>query len=249
MTETPKRIVILGAASAIAEAAARMWAARGSSFALIGRNADRLQAVAEDLKARGAVRVEAIAADCADVDPSATLKRIVDTIGGVDVVLLAYGVLGDQKECERDPASAAELLRTNFTSAAAWCLAAADIFERQGSGALLVIGSVAGDRGRASNYVYGASKAGLGVLVEGIAHRLSRKGARAVLIKPGFVDTPMTASIANKGLLWASPEAVAKTIVASADRSGPVVYAPWFWRGIMLAVRNVPAAIFHRTNL
>lgn len=112
-----------------------------------------------------------------------------------------------------------------------------------------MIGSVAGDRGRASNYVYGASKAGLRALVEGIAHRLARSGARAVLIKPGFVDTPMTQGIPNKGLLWARPEAVAKVIVAAADRGPPVVYAPWFWQGIMLVVRNTPAFIFHRTNL
>jgi NAD(P)-dependent dehydrogenase (short-subunit alcohol dehydrogenase family) len=113
----------------------------------------------------------------------------------------------------------------------------------------VVIGSVAGDRGRASNYVYGATKAGLGALVEGIAHRLARSGARAVLIKPGFVDTPMTAAIANKGVLWAKPEAVARTIVAAAERGPPVVYTPWFWRGIMLIVRNTPSFVFHKTNL
>jgi decaprenylphospho-beta-D-erythro-pentofuranosid-2-ulose 2-reductase len=249
VTDGAKRVVILGAASAIAEAAARLWAARGASFALVGRNADRLETVAADLRVRGATRTEAVAADCTKVDADATLKRIVKTLGGVDVLLLAYGVLGDQKECERDPASAAALLRTNFTSAAAWCLAAADILERQGTGALVVIGSVAGDRGRASNYIYGASKAGLGVLVEGIAHRLARTGARAVLIKPGFVDTPMTAWVVEKGPLWARPERVANIIVASADRASPVVYAPWFWRGIMFVVRNIPSAIFYRTNL
>ena len=147
------------------------------------------------------------------------------------------------------PARPPSLLRTNFTSAAAWCQAAAAILERQRSGVLLVIGSVAGDRGRGSNYIYGASKAGLGALVEGVAHRLARSGARAVLIKPGFVDTPMTAGVARKGPLWASSETVARTIVASADRGGPIVYAPVFWRAIMFVVRNVPSAIFHRTRL
>ena len=112
-----------------------------------------------------------------------------------------------------------------------------------------MIGSVAGDRGRGSNYIYGASKAGLGVLVQGIAHRLARSGARAVLIKPGFVDTPMTAGVARKGPLWASSETVARTIVASADRGGPIVYAPVFWRAIMFVVRNLPSTIFHRTRL
>jgi decaprenylphospho-beta-D-erythro-pentofuranosid-2-ulose 2-reductase len=249
MTEAPKRVVILGATSAIAEAAARIWAEKGARLVLVGRNAERLEAVAADLTARGAALAEILAQDCAEAEPTAELPRVVEALGGLDVVLLAYGVLGDQAQLERDPAAVADLLRTNFTSAVAWCQAAAAVLERQRSGALLVIGSVAGDRGRGSNYVYGASKAGLGVLVEGIAHRLARTGGRAVLIKPGFVDTPMTAGVARKGPLWARPEAVARTIVASADRGGPVVYAPAFWRPIMLVVRNVPSAIFHKTRL
>jgi decaprenylphospho-beta-D-erythro-pentofuranosid-2-ulose 2-reductase len=249
VTDASKRVVILGATSGIAEAAARIWAARGARFALVARNHEKLSAVAADLKARGAALTETIVADCADADVPETLKRIVEALGGIDIVLLAYALPGDQQACERTPEATAEVLRTNFTSAATWCLAAASILEAQGSGALVVIGSVAGDRGRRSNYVYGASKAGLGALVEGIAHRLARSGARAVLIKPGFVDTPMTAAIATKGLLWAKPEAVASTIVAAAERGPPVVYAPWFWRGIMLIVRNTPPFVFHKTNL
>jgi decaprenylphospho-beta-D-erythro-pentofuranosid-2-ulose 2-reductase len=112
-----------------------------------------------------------------------------------------------------------------------------------------VIGSVAGDRGRQSNYVYGASKAGLGVLVQGLAHRLSRSGARAVLIKPGFVNTPMTAHIARKGLLWAQPAAIGQAILRAAVKGGPVAYAPFYWRGIMTIVRWVPAPFFHKTKL
>jgi short-subunit dehydrogenase len=249
MTETLKRIAILGAASAIAEAAARIWAAGGARVVLVGRNRERLEAIAADLRARGAAQAEALVADCAEADATAEIERIIKILGGLDVVLLAYGVLGDQVRLERDPHATADLLRTNFTSAAAWCQAAAAIFERQGSGALVVIGSVAGDRGRGSNYIYGASKAGLGVLVEGVAHRLARVGARATLIKPGFVDTPMTASVAHKGPLWASPETVARKIVASADRGGPVVYAPGVWRAVMFVVRNMPSAIFHKTRL
>ena len=249
MSESPKRVVILGATSAIAEAAARIWAGQGARFVLVGRNAERLEVIAADLRARGAGQAEVLVADCAEADPVLELSRIFEILGGLDVVLLAYGVLGDQTQLERDPGATADLLRTNFTSAVAWCQAVAAALERQRSGALLVIGSVAGDRGRSSNYVYGASKAGLAVLVEGIAHRLARTGARAVLIKPGFVDTPMTAGVARKGPLWARPEAVARTIVASADRGGPVVYAPALWRAIMLVVRNVPSSIFPKTRL
>jgi decaprenylphospho-beta-D-erythro-pentofuranosid-2-ulose 2-reductase len=173
MSAAPKRIAILGAASAIAAAAARLWAAQGARFALVGRNGDRLQAVAADLRARGAASAEPVVADCASADAVATLDSIADSLGGLDIVLLVYGALGEQSELEHDPKAAADLLQTNFVSAAGWCLAAANRFERQRSGALIVIGSVAGDRGRQSNYVYGASKAGLGVLVQG--HR--EKGA------------------------------------------------------------------------
>jgi decaprenylphospho-beta-D-erythro-pentofuranosid-2-ulose 2-reductase len=173
-------------------------------------------------------------------------------LGGVDVVLLAYGALGDQACAEKNPAEAQQLLHVNFTSAAAWCLAAANVLEGQGKGRLIVIGSVAGDRGRGSNYIYGAAKGGLGILVQGLAHRLARTEARAIVIKPGFVDTPMTANVAGKGLLWAKPETIGRTIVRLADHGAPrsaVVYAPGFWRWIMLVIRNVPTTIFHRMRL
>ncbi|BBE71236.1 SDR family NAD(P)-dependent oxidoreductase [Oharaeibacter diazotrophicus] len=245
-----RTIVILGALSAIAEASARRWAAEGAHLVLLARDPERLEAVAADLRVRGA-RVDTVAADLATVDAAATIDRIVAEHGRIDVALLAYGVLGEQARAERDPAEALRILQTDFTSAAGWCLALANVLERRGGGVLVVVGSVAGDRGRASNYVYGAAKGGLGILVQGIAHRLARSGARAVLVKPGFVDTPMTAHIARKGPLWAKPEAIAAAIVASsrAARGPVVVYAPWFWRWVMLAVRLVPAALFHRTRL
>jgi decaprenylphospho-beta-D-erythro-pentofuranosid-2-ulose 2-reductase len=248
VTGAAQRIAILGATSAMAEAASRLWAAEGARIALVARNPERLAVIAADLKARGATQVATVTLDCATADEEAEFAKIVDAFGGLDVVLLAYGVLGDQATLESQPAATADLLRTNFTSAAAWSLAAAALFEKQKSGSLVVIGSGAGDRGRMSNYVYGASKAGLGVLVEGIAHRLAYCGARATLIKPGFVDTPMTAAI-PKGPLWAKPETLGEIIVAAARTGGPIVYAPRFWQAIMLIIRNVPAAIFHKTKL
>lgn len=243
------RIMILGALSAIAEAAAREWARQGASVMLVGRDAGRLESVAADLRARGGA-AEVAAADLANADVEQIFATLAARLGGVDIVLLAYGVLGDQARAEKDASEAQRILAVNFTSAARWCLAAADLFEANGRGTLIVLGSVAGDRGRASNYVYGAAKGGLGILVGGIAHRLARRGARAVLIKPGFVDTPMTASIAKKGLLWAKPEAIAK-IINKESRGGtrPVVYAPGFWRWMMCLIRLMPASLFHRTRL
>ena len=167
-------------------------------------------------------------------------------------MLLAYGTLGDQKAAEANLEEAQNIFATNFSSAAGWCLAAAKVLEKQKQGALIVIGSVAGDRGRASNYIYGAAKGGLAVLVQGLSHRLAKTGSRALLVKPGFVDTPMTAHIATKGPLWASPETVGAIIVrAGARRSSnrTVVYAPRFWRWIMFFIRSIPNAIFHRTKL
>ncbi len=141
------------------------------------------------------------------------------------------------------------MIATNFSSAAAWSLATAAVLEEQHAGALLVIGSVAGDRGRRSNFIYGATKGGLAHLVEWIAHKLAPLGARAVIIKPGFVDTPMTAAVANKNALWAKPEAIAAVIVRAGEKGGPEVYAPGYWRGIMAVVRTLPAAVFNRVNI
>lgn len=244
-----ERVVVIGALSAIAEAAARIWAERGAHLVLAARDDARLAAVSSDLRSCGAT-VETFAADLATADADGLFARMTKD-GPVDTVLIAYGLLGDQARAEREPAHAQEILAVNFTSTAAWCLAAASTLEAQKRGTLVVVGSVAGDRGRASNYVYGAAKGGIGVLVQGLAHRLSRSGARAILVKPGFVDTPMTAHIQGKGALWARPDAVARVIVASADarRSRPVVYAPWFWRWIMLVIRAMPSAILHRTGL
>lgn len=247
--KAPQRIVILGATSAIAEAAARLWAANGARFILAGRNEARLNEIAADLKARGASETIDWPLDFVTADASAELGKMVDRLGGLDILLLAYGVLGEQDDLERNPAAAAKLIATNFSSAAAWSLAATAVLEKQRSGALLVIGSVAGDRGRRSNFIYGATKGGLAHLVEGIAHKLAPLGARAVIIKPGFVETPMTAGIANKGPLWATPEAIAPAIIRAGEKGGPIVYAPAFWRGVMLVVRNLPATVFDRIDL
>jgi len=249
MSDAAKRIVILGAASAIAEATARIWAAEGASLVLVARDQERLAAIADHLRALGAKEARGIALDCAKADAKLEFSAIVAALGGVDIVLLAYGTLGDQAELEKNPAAAAELIQTNFTSAVAWCLAAGGVLERQRSGVLLVIGSVAGDRGRRSNFIYGACKGGLARLVEGLAHKLAPVGARAVIVKPGFIDTPMTASFVKNGLLWAKPEAVAAIIAKAAASGGPVVYAPRFWRLVMLAIRHLPTFVFNRLNI
>lgn len=244
-----QRVVILGATSAIAEAAARLWAREGAHLVLVARNAERLGAITDDLRVRGAAAVHTVVLDLATADAGRELDGFARLAGAIDVVLLAYGVLGDQAAAEQDPAVAKNILEADFLSAAAWCLAAANHLAARRAGVLVVIGSVAGDRGRMSNYIYGAAKGGLGILVQGIAHRLAPTGARAVLIKPGLVDTPMTAHMAPGGILWSRPEVVAAAIRKAAERGGPVVYAPWWWRFVMLIIRLVPSSILHKTKL
>ena len=245
------KIIILGATSAIAEATARLYAGEGAELLLVARQPERLMTIAADLKLRGAARIEMAVRDLADCDDVAgAFVGFVETLGGVDHVLLAYGVLGDQKAAEQNPAEAQASLGINFASAAAWTLVAAEVLERQGHGSLVVLGSVAGDRGRRANFVYGAAKAGLATLVEGIAHRFAGKGPRAVIVKPGPVVTPMTDGFANrKGPMWATSETVAKIVRRAANRGGPVVYAPWFWRWIMLVIRLLPVPVFNRLDM
>lgn len=246
------KIIVLGGLSAIGEATARAFASDGATLLLAGRDQDRLSQVTHDLEARGAEKAIAWPIDLAAVDDKGhELEKMVAALGGTaDAVLLIYGVLGDQRRAESETAELRRLITVNFSSAAEWCMASAAILERQKKGVLLVIGSVAGDRGRQSNYVYGSSKAALGVFVEGIAHRLAPTGARAVVVRLGFVDTPMTAHLDKGGPLWATPSDVAHTLKKIIERpSAPVVYVPWFWRPIMAIIRNVPASIFHRTKL
>jgi short-subunit dehydrogenase len=241
-------ILILGALSAMAEAAAREWAQKGAKLMLTARDGDRLEMVATDLRLRGAT-VDTCVLDLAEADIEKVFAQIVEQMGRVDVVLLAYGLLGNQQEAEKDANAAQTMLHVNFTSAAQWCLVSANWLEQQNHGCLIVIGSVAGDRGRMSNYIYGAAKGGLDILVNGIAHRLAKGSARAVLIKPGFVDTPMTAAF-SKGPLWAKPQTIARVIVNAAEKcTGPVIYAPRFWRPIMFIIRSLPWLLFRKTSL
>lgn len=243
------KILVLGATSAIAQAVTRLYAERGDMLCLVARNLAHLDSVARDARVRGASRVEQAVADLADTDRHQTLvDECWESFGGFDVALLAYGVLGTQEQASRSPEALAALVMTDFTSPAALLERLAARFEAQGRGTLAAIGSVAGDRGRQSNYAYGAAKGGLAIFLAGLRHRLASRGVRVVTIKPGFVDTPMTRDF-PKGILWASPQAVASRIVRAIDRGASVAYVPGFWRGIMLIVRSLPEWLLHRTKL
>ncbi len=239
-----KRILITGATSAIAQEAARLFAVDGADFLLVGRSAEKLMAVADDLRGRGAGRVEAEVVDLIDL---ARCSRLIDEaaekLGGLDAVLVAQGSLPDQAECEANPLKTLFEFSLNAMGPITLMLRAATYFEKQQSGCLAVITSVAGVRGRRSNYVYGSAKAAVSTFMEGLRGRLREAGVSVVDIRPGFVDTPMTAHL-PKNAIFASAAAVGKRIHRAIIKGDDVVYAPWFWRWIALVIQLLPRTIF-----
>ena len=243
------RVLIVGVTSAIAESVARRYAAEGARLFLAARNMERLLVIADDLRVRGAPAVLIGAYDA--TRPETADDLIVsawDGLGGIDVALVAHGSLPDQTACAASAVLTRRELDLNALSVIDLLTPLANRMESAKAGTLAVIGSVAGDRGRQSNYVYGAAKGCLGIFLQGLAHRLAPAGVHVLTIKPGFVDTPMTAAF-PKGPLWTSPDAVAGDIVRAIKRGTRVLYTPWFWRWIMLAVRFTPTPLFHRTRL
>jgi hypothetical protein len=247
---TAQRIAIFGATSGIATEVARLYAAAGATLVLVGRDRQALGGLAADLGVRGAADVKVV---CGDLTAVKTVSGLVadawQAAAGLDLALVAHGSLPIQTEVQDDPAALAEAMNVNFSSAAAVCAALSPFFEAAGSGTLAVITSVAGDRGRQSNYVYGAAKGGLQRFLEGLRHRLYRSGVQVLDIRPGFVATRMTAHLSTSGPLWATPQRVAADIVRAVDKKRSVLYTPPFWRLIMLVVRTLPAAVFHRSKL
>jgi decaprenylphospho-beta-D-erythro-pentofuranosid-2-ulose 2-reductase len=176
------------------------------------------------------------------------LAHAATALGGIDIAFLAHGVLGDQPDAEKNYATAAAILHTNFLSAVSLVTWLANYFEAEHRGTIAVISSVAGDRGRKSNYVYGASKGGLNIFLDGVRNRIDRAGVQVLTIKPGFVATPMTAHL-KKNALFAEPAQVAKHILRAIEKRKDVIYAPPFWALIMLVVRSVPRRLFKKMNM
>jgi short-subunit dehydrogenase len=245
----PTRILVLGATSAIAMAVMRRLVTPAAHFFLVARSKDKLTAVAQDLLVRGALRVDMIVTDLDDTQAHLQMLAVATTqLGAIDLTLLAHGVLGDQAAAERDYAVAEQVLVTNLLSAVSLLTWLANYCVSQAGGTLAVISSVAGDRGRKSNYVYGASKAGLDAFLSGLRNRCDRSGVQVLTIKPGFVATPMTAHI-PKNRLFATPDRVAAGILNAVRRRKDVLYVPWFWRPVMTIIKMVPERIFKGRDL
>jgi short-subunit dehydrogenase len=246
MAMMPMRIALFGATSAIAEACARRYAQRGARLCLIGRDSPRLESIAADLRIRGASEVQVQVIDLADTEAlPAVVEQVWSHWQGLDLALLAHGSLPDQARCEHEPGYALQQFHLNASAPIALLLELALRFEAHGSGSLAAIGSVAGDRGRASNGLYGSAKAAVETALSALRQRLLRSGVNVLLIKPGWVDTPMTAAF-RKGPLWVSPQRVADDIVAAVDRRRRVIYTPWFWWPIAAMIRALPEIVFQR---
>lgn len=248
--ENSLRVAVFGATSGIATAVARSYAEQGAHLILVGRDGEALAAAAADLRVRGAQEVSFHVADLVDVEQA---TEAVDTtlraLQGLDVALVAHGSLPDQERAQSEPAYAGNQIALNLTSAVVVCEALAGAFEARGEGTIAVITSVAGDRGRQSNYIYGAAKGGLQRYLEGLRHRLHSSGVNVLDIRPGFVRTPMTAHLPRSGPLWADPERVARDILKAIARRRAVLYTPFFWRYILALVCALPRPVFHRTKL
>ena len=241
-------VLILGATSAIARATAAAFAARGDTLYLASRDLDELERIAADLRLRHGVEVryglfDAEATETHEAFFQTVIKEVPDLSG----VVLAFGYLGDQ-QAARDFNVGAKIIASNFTGAVSILSHCANYFEPLKRGFIIGISSVAGDRGRQSNYVYGAAKGALSLYLQGLRNRLFASGVRVITIKPGFVDTAMTFGLPGLFLV-ASPQSIGERIVRTLDKSADVVYLPWFWRYIMLIIQHIQEPVFKRLKL
>jgi len=245
----PKRILVLGATSGIAEACIRLWAERGDSLYLVARNADKLAAVAADARTRGASYVNFAVVD---LDKTAShpemLAHAINSLAGLDIAYLALGVLGEQPRAERNFDEAAAILHTNFIAPVSLLTWLSNYCAQRHAGTLAVLSSVAGDRGRKSNYIYGSSKAGLSAFLAGLRNRIDREGVKVITIKPGPVKTAMTQSMKGSEK-FADVDKVAATIVKAIDKGQDELYVPGIWRIIMGVIQVIPERIFKKLNL
>lgn len=245
-----KNIVIVGATSAIAIETAKYFAKEGAKLFLIARNHDKVIAVANDLLVRGASEVGTDTCDLSNTnDHLQIINNCSDFFGSLpDAVLIAYGTLPDQKKCESDISYALQEFNTNATSVISLMILFAEEMKKIGKGTIAVISSVAGDRGRGSNYLYGSAKGAVSLFSQGLRNSLFKSGVKVVTIKPGFVDTPMTKDV-PKNPLFATAEEVGVSIALAMKAGKNVVYLPFFWRYVMMIIKSIPEAIFKKLSL
>jgi len=241
-------LLILGANSDVAYATAQQFAVNlKADLFLASRDLELLDKKARDLEIRYAVNARAMVFDAADTATHKTFYQSLDP--RPDGVITAFGYLGDQTLAQNDFDEALKVIQTNFIGAASILEIVAADFERRGQGFIIGISSVAGERGRQSNYFYGAAKGALSIYLSGLRNRLSKHRIRVITVLPGFIETKMTQSLALPALLTALPEQVAADIFAAYHKSRDVVYTRWFWRWIMAVINAIPESLFKRLSL
>jgi len=243
------KILVLGATSTIAEETVRQLAAKKKDMILTARKVDDLEALKNDLEIRYSVNITVKAFDALDFNEHETFFSEVTQDDDLEGILLMYGAMEDQKEAEQSFELSKNMIDVNYTSAISILNIAANYFEQKKSGFIAAVSSVAGDRGRQSNYIYGSTKAGLSVYMGGLRNRLHKSNVHVLTIKPGMVDTKMTYGVVDDGPLLASPVKVAKDIANALVKRKEVLYTPWFWLVIMLIIKLVPEKIFKRTDI
>lgn len=243
-----KLVVIIGATSALAQAIAKLHATAGDHLLLVGRNEQRLDLIRQDLLVRGAGKCETHRLDLTATAQHEALWDDLYTHGKPDIVYIAHGVLPDQQQGQAAYSETLASLQTNALSVISLLTGLANRMERDRHGHIVVIGSVAGDRGRQSNYIYGTAKAMLATFLQGLRNRLFRSGVTVTTVKPGFIDTPMTAHF-KKSALWATPEQVANDILRAVHKKRNVIYTPRIWFFIMTIIKAIPEFIFKRLSL
>jgi decaprenylphospho-beta-D-erythro-pentofuranosid-2-ulose 2-reductase len=244
-----KKIFAVGGTSKLAQEVLKCFARTGAEFFITGRDEEKLAAVSADLRIRGAAKVVTSRLDLNDVARHPQLyHEAVTCLGELDVMLVAHGTLPDQALCQRDVNLTLHELSTNFLSVVSLLTLFGNYFEENRRGCLAVISSVAGDRGRQSNYIYGSAKAAVTVFLQGLRNRLFKAGVTVITVKPGFVDTPMTARL-PKNFLYADPAVVGQRIFKAIIKGQEVVYVPWFWRWIMMLVKFIPERFFKQMRL
>jgi hypothetical protein len=243
-------IFITGATSAIAQAWARVKAQQGAGFYLVGRDAEKLETVKNDLLARGARDVALHTADLSlPQDYNDLINQLYTHWPQVDIAFFAQGSMPDQRTLEKNVGDLRSMFELNAMSYIQPATLIAERMALRGAGSLILVSSPAGDRGRQSNYFYGASKAAVSVFAGGLRNHLAKKGVQVLTVKPGFVDTPMTAGMPKDGPLWATTAQIAACIEKGLQKKKDVIYAPWFWQYIMLIIRHIPEKIFKKLSL
>ena len=244
-----KKILILGATSAIAESCAKIWARKGASLFLVGRNEEKLNKINSDLKLSGSKEIFSYLMNLNTIEEhKKMLDEAQNKLGDLNIILIAYGNLPNQENCEEDVSTTLDEIKTNAISTIALLTEISKILSKKKSGTIAVITSVAGDRGRASNYVYGSAKAMVSTFLSGLRQRLDKSNISVVDIKPGFIDTPMTKNY-KKNFLWSSPEKISPKIVKAIDNGESEIYVPSFWKIIMLVIKYIPGFIYKKIRL